>query len=187
MPKNKLLLKRKISINNTNNSKSFSASADNGLPPHLFTQGLISHKLLQKKSRSLRSLAYRHKLDSSSKEIDLDERQNRLMIMGCIKEEENLSHFEFEEDLGENTFDCFQKASHPAEVEDITFDVDTQPHTPQTRSDSFEAGNSTTLGCHQQGPQEDSKCKLQLIQTLQPINAEEQLDMIDQMLDFCYI
>lgn len=163
MSKKKLLLKRKIPMNATNNSKSFSASADNGLPPHLFTQGLISHKLLQKKSRSLRSLAYRHKLDASSKEIDLDERQNRLMIMGCIEEEENLSHFDFEEDLGENSFGCFQKASHPAEVEDITFDEETLTHTPQTRSDSLEAGNSTSHGCHQQGPQDISKCKPQLI------------------------
>ena len=52
-------------------SKSFTAD-NGGLPQHLFTQGLISHKLLQKKSRSLRSLA--HHRAQEAREVSLDER-----------------------------------------------------------------------------------------------------------------
>ena len=113
------------------------------------------------------------------------------MIMGCIEEEDNISQIDLEEDIGEEEIGCFQNVAktnkYPDEVEDINFDEElTADNTPQTRSDSLEAGNSTHQGCHQQGPQEDN-LKPCLKGPSTSIEEEQQLEMLDQMLDFCYI
>lgn len=69
------------------------------------------------------------------------------MIMGCIEEEEDgMACIEFEE----ATAIYEGEERHPADVDDMVIDEEDSVLTPQTRSDStYEAGNSSTMGCNQ--------------------------------------
>jgi hypothetical protein len=73
-------MKKKL---DTISSSGAAAAAHMPTTNYLYNQGLISHKLLQKKSRSLRTLKSPHV-------VNLDQKQTSLMIMGRIEEEEDI-------------------------------------------------------------------------------------------------
>lgn len=71
------------------------------------------------------------------------------MIMGCIVEEDNLAPFGFDEDEDETTPN--NKYTNANLNDEIILDEDflDGSATPQTRSDTFEAGTNSTYGCNQ--------------------------------------